>query len=404
MPTDRKGSEERRCGEDGVEVASALESLVRASLAPALGCLGASRLGNLSLDRPWLGEADLERYVLTASYPNSRINLARQGEKYSPRSLPVFRRGFANGETVVLEQSDLSFPEVSEVARTLARCISTRVGANIYWSRKNVPGFGCHFDDHDVLILQVAGEKVWRIRGRVSFEPNPGSLYPIPDPLPTVQEEHLLKQGDVLFIPRGCWHDALARSHSTVHVTFGIFASTMFEYVEFLARAARLESWALERIPLEISNEPSGRFPTREAEGFKRAAEAFAAYILTTWQERYEEMRRERVQSGELSNEVPLINPSLDLDRFDPSSTWLGPGAFAQLIIENLENGGVRISTSMSVVEIPHNVWSVVAHLLETRMVLSDILHDHHNRTSVAMFLELLLAKSILKIYQSGQT
>ncbi len=109
-----------------------------------------------------------------------------------------------------------------------------------------------HFDCQEVIVLQVHGLKQWQISPTPAyFSPSIGSLdlvrlprlleeaggrFPCP---PATWEEHVLYPGDVLFLPRGCWHAATALSDS-VSLTFSFVTSTIADAIgQQLASALR---------------------------------------------------------------------------------------------------------------------------------------------------------------------
>ncbi|ORC84751.1 lysine-specific demethylase NO66 [Trypanosoma theileri] len=97
-------------------------------------------------------------------------------------------------------------------------------GLNSYWTPANSQGFAPHYDDVDVFLLQLEGEKEWNlytapsevdVLSRYSSEDyNPKDL---PPPIMTLR----LVPGDVLYMPRGTVHQGrtLGEKHS-LHVTF----------------------------------------------------------------------------------------------------------------------------------------------------------------------------------------
>ncbi|MGH3550566.1 MAG: JmjC domain-containing protein [Pseudonocardiaceae bacterium] len=117
-----------------------------------------------------------------------------------------------------------------------------RVQVNTYLTTQATSGFALHWDDHDVIIVQLAGEKNWDIR--VPSRPVP--MYRDAAPNTEPSEERVwsgtLRAGDVMHIPRGYWHQAtrttLGAGYS-LHVTFGIEQRTGVDWLTWLADRSR---------------------------------------------------------------------------------------------------------------------------------------------------------------------
>lgn len=74
-------------------------------------------------------------------------------------------RHLAGGATLVLDAIDELHPIVGDLAQALERHLHTGIQVNAYASWTPEEGFGVHWDDHDVLVLQLDGAKRWRIYG-----------------------------------------------------------------------------------------------------------------------------------------------------------------------------------------------------------------------------------------------
>ncbi|CAC9517409.1 conserved hypothetical protein [Leishmania infantum JPCM5] len=114
-------------------------------------------------------------------------------------------------------------------------------GVNSYWTPANSQGFAPHYDDVDVFLLQLEGEKLWclydppedvDVLARHSSEDYAPELFPTPKHTIT------LKAGDVLYMPRGTVHQGKTtlKTHS-LHITFS--ANQMNSWADFMSRAAQ---------------------------------------------------------------------------------------------------------------------------------------------------------------------
>ena len=103
------------------------------------------------------------------------------------------------------------------------------VGINCYYS-PHEKGFGLHFDHQSVFILQIEGQKKWSYSRRPFVESPPNGMLLSERSLREWRAMHphlrlraprkaelvdvVLRPGDVLYLPPGCWHTARARDSS----------------------------------------------------------------------------------------------------------------------------------------------------------------------------------------------
>jgi hypothetical protein len=118
--------------------------------------------------------------------------------------------------------------------RTLAHSIEVELNfatqVNTYVTPPGQTGLVPHYDDHDVLVLQIEGSKTWQLY--VGADMPPREIQRDKDkavaleslPAPT---ELRLNAGDVLYVPRGRVHAARTHSEPSVHLTVGIHAPTV---------------------------------------------------------------------------------------------------------------------------------------------------------------------------------
>jgi hypothetical protein len=133
------------------------------------------------------------------------------------------------GATLIANEVQWVSPAVDELCRSLSEAFWARVAANAYCSFAEVQGFDTHFDLHDVFALQTEGEKLWQIYTSRAEAP---IAYPAGSPEEVrawfresrgdlAQEVHM-RPGDVLYLPRGTYHEARAVSSASLHLSFSI--------------------------------------------------------------------------------------------------------------------------------------------------------------------------------------
>lgn len=66
------------------------------------------------------------------------------------------------GTTMVLDRADVFDPTLEVACRSLQWWSGERVTVNIYLTTNAADGFGLHWDDHDVLVVQLSGRRTGR--------------------------------------------------------------------------------------------------------------------------------------------------------------------------------------------------------------------------------------------------
>lgn len=123
------------------------------------------------------------------------------------------------GATAVLFGIDDSFPHLSEVAELVEATAGVRSGINAYVSVGDRSlGFGAHWDDHDVLVVQVQGTKTWALHRPLLPAPMRGVVADEVGGAPHRTVD--LEPGDLLYVPRGWGHRVTGRSGVSIHYTF----------------------------------------------------------------------------------------------------------------------------------------------------------------------------------------
>ncbi|HET6968719.1 MAG TPA: cupin domain-containing protein, partial [Ornithinibacter sp.] len=153
-------------------------------------------------------------------------------------------REFAAGATIVLQALHRTWEPVAAAARELAADLGHPVQVNAYVTPPQNQGFDDHYDVHDVLVVQVTGEKHWRVRAPVLDAPLRSQ--PWTDRRDAVAAaaaaepvvDAVLRPGDCLYLPRGWLHSATALGGVSTHLTFGIHTWTERHLVDGLLRAA----------------------------------------------------------------------------------------------------------------------------------------------------------------------
>lgn len=198
-------------------------------------------------------------------------------------------REFASGATLVLQALHRTWAPIQEFAADLSDDLGHPVQVNAYVTPPQSQGFSDHYDVHDVFVLQIAGEKQWRIREPVleaplrdqPWERRRAAVEQAATAEPLLEET--LRPGDCLYLPRGYLHAATALGGTSIHLTIGVHAWTRRHLVDtLLARVTdRLADDVEARRSLPLA---SGRSGSSEV-GFADDAEVVRALIAKALQD-----------------------------------------------------------------------------------------------------------------------
>jgi bifunctional lysine-specific demethylase and histidyl-hydroxylase NO66 len=186
--------------------------------------------GLLSID-------DIDRLVTSVDLREGQLDLAdasRQLKRtdYLDSAGYVDRGAVADlhraGATIILQQAHQLEPLLGRFCRALEYFFSAHVQTNLYLTPPNAQGFRTHYDNHDVFVIQIAGEKMWRLYEKPIDTPFRGEAFEAGKyESGDLKQEFVLKAGDCAYVPRGLMHDAVTSgAEPSLHITVGLITRT----------------------------------------------------------------------------------------------------------------------------------------------------------------------------------
>lgn len=163
---------------------------------------------------------------IDASGPNRRIDAG------------AVTAQLAQGATLVLSFVDEMVPRIGDLADAMADELGARCNVNLYAGWRADHGFDLHWDHHDVIILQVAGRKHWRVQRPTRDHPARGETVPPPAEGDVPVYDEVLEEGAILYIPRGWWHVATPVEEPSLHLTIALSPPTGQDYLRWLVGKA----------------------------------------------------------------------------------------------------------------------------------------------------------------------
>jgi bifunctional lysine-specific demethylase and histidyl-hydroxylase NO66 len=132
------------------------------------------------------------------------------------------------GATIILQQAHQYEAPLARFCRGLEHVFSAHVQTNLYLTPPNAQGFRTHYDNHDVLVAQIEGEKAWRLYDKPVDTPYRGERFQSAKHAAGERRaEFTLRAGDCAYVPRGLMHDASVSGDApSLHVTIGLITRT----------------------------------------------------------------------------------------------------------------------------------------------------------------------------------
>lgn len=147
------------------------------------------------------------------------------------------RHLWADGATIAFQRLDRCLPSLARTCAALSAHLGHPLQCSAYLSPPGRQGLDVHHDTHDVVVIQLEGSKSFQLFDPVVDRPVP-RIDLSADQAATAQptRQYLLQPWDLLYMPRGVPHCAVAGQTASLHLTLGILSQTWTSLVEPLAK------------------------------------------------------------------------------------------------------------------------------------------------------------------------
>lgn len=215
--------------------------------------------------------------ILTPNNPYSRsyngflsYSLSARGER-RPRLVPgVLCKIMRDGGTIIIDDCTPFFPGVNALTKRISTTYRCHTWANLYISPRGQSGFGCHFDDHDVLAVQLYGEKRWKIYTPTYIAPNRGDKsFHFQTPKGKPLAEHTLAPRSGLYLPVGYWHEVETITDISMHVSIGMDFPRRLDALEPLSNELAKDRFFRERIDCSMATVEAQELKARLIEAIR---------------------------------------------------------------------------------------------------------------------------------------
>jgi ribosomal protein L16 Arg81 hydroxylase len=162
------------------------------------------------------------------------------------------------GVSIVVDSVHRSIPQIGQLSAAIEREMGINTNVNAYLSFFKGGAFKPHWDVMDVLVVQVHGNKQWRVWNTEVPHPVEIADQLKIDASVAPDQEVKMTPGDVLFIPRGEPHSAAVSTGRSVHLTIGLLSHTGINFLDYLRKEAANDPVLRMDLPRHSSDEQSG--------------------------------------------------------------------------------------------------------------------------------------------------
>ena len=174
-----------------------------------------------------LGVADLDEILSTRllRYPDFRLTQSgvvvpissyacQEEDEFGAHSLipdlDEIYRLVDDGATLILQNVQRYWAPAQAICRELEELLAVPSPCTLFFTPGGERGLDRHADDYEGLVFQTVGSKRWRVYGRDA----------------ELALEATLAAGDVLYVPNGFAHEALALDRPSIHLTYSLAGVT----------------------------------------------------------------------------------------------------------------------------------------------------------------------------------
>ncbi|GAB5449419.1 MAG: hypothetical protein Gyms2KO_42920 [Gymnodinialimonas sp.] len=216
-------------------------------------------------DTVWGSKADL-KFLADREKDSAPVDWSSFVTEQGVLTLDQILRLKAARTTIYARQMHLRDQSLRHLVQSLGRTGYFRARVNAFFTPAHGRGTAIHFDQHDVLALQVHGSKIWTVDQtpvveNVMFEMGELDGVDLKFRAPT---EYHLKAGEALYVPRGVMHSVETLDEDSLHLVVGL-------------RALNWHDVALHWVEREMKTNPAIRAPVPARVSQEQAAAVFGA-------------------------------------------------------------------------------------------------------------------------------
>ena len=149
---------------------------------------------------------------------------------------------YSDGYTIVVNEIERFWKPLRQLCLNMQNEFNHKTIANMYLTPANQKALKPHYDTHDVYVIQIHGEKHWKLYDADYPTPVLNSHQPIFQSEQLRNERNIkVSAGDMLYIPRGVPHEAITKDQSSIHLTIGVYPT---QWMDVISNAVKQLAYA----------------------------------------------------------------------------------------------------------------------------------------------------------------
>jgi ribosomal protein L16 Arg81 hydroxylase len=214
--------------------------------------------------------SSLNNVLNSVRHPHKNIKMSQNGTQFKPSDATAIISAAQQGASLIVEHIGRHDTNLGYFLNRLTAEINEETRFNMYLSQPDNQAYDNHYDTQDFFIFQVSGYKEWciypeTIESALFHQKEHGRKAPPEDSL---YLNCTLSPGDVLYVPQGHWHYAIAKNEPSVHLTLAMFVKTGIDFLNWLADELTGNKKFRKALPLILS--PDKNCDSEGSEGFER--------------------------------------------------------------------------------------------------------------------------------------
>jgi ribosomal protein L16 Arg81 hydroxylase len=174
----------------------------------------------------------------------------------------ILLKEMSDGATLILRYCDRLVPRLREFACSLERELGVSVHVDMLAGCSRVNALGTHWDEFECFNVQLSGVKYWKVYRPQRLYPQRRTFtFPLRDdvgdspalaPEASPAWEGPLRAGDLIYVPRGWWHQVTPEELPSLHLSIAVEPPAGSDFLHWLAD--RLKSDELVRMNIPYWN------------------------------------------------------------------------------------------------------------------------------------------------------